>query len=285
MSLWWLAPDPPTLFYEALLVLLPVPAAILTRGALGSATPLTVYGIALATVLIPLRGVVEGSAIADRVLLLLQAISIAAPVAVDLYHGRLQRALRWLSPGAVRVAALFVFAAAAVTVFHVIFGFTGPGRSLRAGMGSILGFGLVFGATAVALYGAALALLASPLFQWLRSARNADPAMLRTLRVVLGLLAVVGVVIVTLGIYGLVPSMQLAGAIADERHAGSGHRVHRRQGNRDGARCRHRNGCPDRIDGIPPGSRSRAQAGTAARGRFCRWSPSRVGPSSSSVRR
>ena len=211
MSLWWLAPDPPTLFYEALLVLLPVPAAILTRGALGSATPLTVYGVALATVLIPLRGVVEGSAIADRVLLLLQAISIAAPVAVDLYHGRLQRALRWLSPGVVRVAALFVLAAAAVTVFHVLFGFTGPGRSLRAGMGSILGFGLVFGATAVALYGAALALLASPLFHWLRSARSADPAMLRTLRVVLGLLAVVGVVIVTVGIYGLVPTMQLAG--------------------------------------------------------------------------
>jgi len=210
MSLWWLAPDPPTLFYEALLLLLPVPAAMVARGALGSVTPLTLYGVALATVLIPLRAVIEGSAIADRVLLLLQAVSIAVPVAVDLYYGRLQRALRWLSPGVVRIAALFVFAAAAVTVFHVIFGFIGPGRSLRAGMGSILGFGLVFGATAVALYGAALALLASPLLHWLRSARNADPAMLRTLRVVLGLLAVVGVVIVTLGIYGLVPSMQLA---------------------------------------------------------------------------
>jgi small-conductance mechanosensitive channel len=210
MSLWWLAPDPPTLFYEALLVLLPIPAAMVARGALGRATPLTVYGIALATVLIPLRSIIEGSAIADRILLLIQAISIAAPVAVDLYNGQLQRALRRLSPGAVRAAGLLVLVAAAVTVFHVIFGFTGPGRSLRAGMGSILGFGLVFGATAVALYGASLALFASPPFRWLRSARNADPAMLRTLRVVLGLLAVAGVVIVTVGIYGLVPTMQLA---------------------------------------------------------------------------
>ena len=211
MSLWWLAPDPPTLFYEGLLILLPIPAAMVARSALSSPIPLTIYGVAFATVLIPLRALIEASAIVDRVLLLLQAISIAAPVAIDLYHGRLQRAFRWLSPGTVRVAALLVFAAAAVTGFHVIFGFTGPGSSLRAGMGSILGFGLVFGASAVALYGAVLALLASPLLRWLRSARDADPAMLRTLRIALGLLAVCGVVIVTLGIYGLIPTMQLAG--------------------------------------------------------------------------
>ncbi|HEY5309762.1 MAG TPA: hypothetical protein VIK97_14715, partial [Casimicrobiaceae bacterium] len=211
MAVWWLAPDPPTLFYEGLLILLPVPAALVARGALRPAAPLTVYGVALATMLIPLRGIIEGSAIADRALLLLQAISIAAPVAVDLHHGRLQRAFRWLSPGVVRLAALFVLAAAAFTAFHVIFGFTGPGSSLRAGMGSILGFGLVFGATAIAMYGAVLALFASPLFRWFRSARDADPAMLRTVRVALGLLAVVGVVIVTLGIYGLIPTLQLAG--------------------------------------------------------------------------
>ncbi len=211
MALWWLAPDPPTLFYEALLIILPIPAAMVARGAMTSPIPLTLYGIAFATMLIPLRGISEGSAITDRALLLLQAVSIAAPVAIDLHHGRLQRAFRWLSPGPVRVAALFVIAAAALTVFHVVFGFTGPGRSLRAGMGSVLGFGLLFGATAVALYGAVLALLASPLFRWLRSARDADPAMLRMVRVVLGLFAVIGVVIVTVGSYGLIPSLLLAG--------------------------------------------------------------------------
>ena len=210
MVLWWLAPDPPTLFYEVMLMLLPIPAAVVARGALATTASLTLYGIALATMLIPLRAIIEASPLADRILLLLQAASIGVPVALDLRHGRLQTALRWASPGTVRGAALFVLAEAAVTVFHVFFGFTGPGRSLRAGMGSILGFSLVFGSTAVAVYGAILALLASPLFRWLRSARDADPAMLRTIRQVLGLLAILGVVIVTLGMFGLGPRLLLA---------------------------------------------------------------------------
>ncbi len=49
-------------------------------------------------------------------------------------------------------------------------------------MGSVLGFGLIFGATALALYGAMLALLATPIVSWLRCARNGDPALLRALR-------------------------------------------------------------------------------------------------------
>ncbi len=57
MSLWWLAPDPPILFYEALLVLVPIPAAMVARRALAAPIPLTLYGLAFATMLIPLRGV------------------------------------------------------------------------------------------------------------------------------------------------------------------------------------------------------------------------------------
>jgi hypothetical protein len=210
MAVWWLAPDPPTLFYEALLLLLPIPAAMLARSALAAPIPLTLYGVAVATMLIPIRGVIEASAITGRLLLLLQAVTIAVPVAVDLYHGRLQKAFRWANAGVVRAAAVLVLAVAAVTAFHVIFGFTGPAGSLRAGVGSILGFGLVFGASAVALYGAVLALLATPALRWLRSAHNADPALLRAVRMALGALAVGGVVIVTLGIYGLIPTLLLA---------------------------------------------------------------------------
>jgi len=210
MAVWWLAPDPPTLFYEVLLLLLPIPAAMLARSTLAAPIPLTLYGVAVATMLIPLRTVIEASAIANRLLLLLQAATIAVPVAVDLYHGRLQKAFGWANAGVVRAGAVLVLAAAAVTALHVIFGFTGLAGSLRAGMGSILGFGLVFGASAVALYGAVLALLATPALRWLRSARNADPALLRAVRMVLGALAVAGVVIVTLGIYGLLPTLLLA---------------------------------------------------------------------------
>ena len=210
MASWWLAPDPPTLFYEALLLLLPIPAAMVARSALAAPISLTLFGVAVATMLIPIRGVVETSAIGNRLLLLLQAAAIAAPVAVDLYHGRLQKAFRWANAGVARAAAVLVLAVAVVTVFHVIFGFTRPAGSLRAGMGSILGFGLVFGASAVALYGAVLGLLATPALGWLRSARDADPSLLRAVRVVIGAFAVAGVVIVTLGIYGLIPTLLLA---------------------------------------------------------------------------
>ena len=210
MALWWIAPDPPTLFYEALLLLLPIPAAMLARTALAAPIQLTLHGIAAATMLIPIRGVVEASAIANRLLLLLQAVAIALPLAVDLYHGRLQKAFRWASPDVARAAALLVIAVAAVTAFHVVFGFTRPAGSLRAGMGSILGFGLVFGASAVALYGAVLALLATPALRWLRSARDADPSLLRAVRIALAAFAVGGVLIVTLGMFGLISTLLLA---------------------------------------------------------------------------
>ena len=160
--------------------------------------------------LIPLRGVIEASAIGNRLLLLLQVVSIVVPVAVDLRRGRLQRALHWMSPPALHAVALIVIAVALVTAFHVVFGFTGPARSLRAGMGSILGFSLVFGASALAAYGAVLALLATPLLGWLRSARNADPTLLRAVRVVLTVIAVASVAIVTLGTFGLIPTIVLA---------------------------------------------------------------------------
>ena len=77
MSLWWLAPDPPLLFYEALLVLVPIPAAMVARRALPAPIPLTLYGISLATMLIPIRGAIDASAIASRLLLLVQVVSVA----------------------------------------------------------------------------------------------------------------------------------------------------------------------------------------------------------------
>ena len=147
MSVWWLAPDPPTLFYEALLLLVPIPAAMVARSALAAPIPLTLYGVALATMLIPLRGVIEASAIANRSCccckcwLPYRSPSTCATGVCSRHSGGRARV-------SVRAAALLVLAAAAVTAFHVIFGFTGPAGSLRAGMGSILGFGLVFGASA-----------------------------------------------------------------------------------------------------------------------------------------
>jgi small-conductance mechanosensitive channel len=208
MTLGWLAPDPPRLFYEALFVLVPIPAAMVARRALRAQIPLTLYGLALATMLLPLRGAVDASAAADRFLLLLQAVSVGVPVAIDLRHGRLRQALWRMPSGVVRVAALLVIAAALVAAFHVVFGFTGPARFVRAGVGSLLGFGLVFGTTAVALYGATLSLLSTAPAQSLRSARDADPALIRAVRGILTALAIASVVLVTLGSLGLIPALR-----------------------------------------------------------------------------
>ncbi len=81
MALWWLALDPPILFYEAPLVLVPLPAAMVARRALAALIPLTLYGLALATALFATRKSIEASVIADRFLLLLQTACIAVPIA------------------------------------------------------------------------------------------------------------------------------------------------------------------------------------------------------------
>lgn len=189
---------------------MPIPAAMIARRTFASAIPLSLYGLAFATSLLPLRNSIESSVIADRALLLLQAISIGVPVAVDLRRGRLQQAFASWSPDIVRIVALIAIAVSAVTAWHVIFGFVGPARSLRAGTGSILGFSLVFGTTALALYGAALAILGTPVLNWLRSARNADPALLRAVRLVLALLTLIGVGLVTVENLSLVPALRSA---------------------------------------------------------------------------
>ncbi len=175
-------------------------------------------------------------------------------------------------------------AAAVVIAFHVVFGFAGAARSVRTGMGSVLGFGLVFGTTALALYGATLALLATPMVRWLRSARNADPALLRAVRLVLAALAIGGVVLVDAGQSRPHADTAFVRRIADGRHAGRGYRVHPRQSGCDGARRHFRNGRPDRSNRIHPRSRNRTPAPAAAWRRLCHCDLQPLGRSSSSVR-
>jgi small-conductance mechanosensitive channel len=210
VALGWLAPNPPRLFFEALFLLLPIPAAMVARRAITVPMPLTLYGVALSTILLSLRVVVTASPIADRILLLLQVTCVALPIAIDLRHGRLQKVFRCARPSVVRAAALFVMAAAALTAFHAVFGFTGLAGSVRAGMGSLLGAVLVFGTTAMVVYGAARALLATPMAQWLHSARNADPALMRLLRMTITAFAIGSVVTVAMGSLGLIPAVHSA---------------------------------------------------------------------------
>lgn len=200
-----LAPDPPVLFYSLLLLAMPLPVMLVAQRSFGAGIPLTLAGMTLATALMALRNIVDTIALADRLLLLAQIACVAVPLAFDLRSGRLQQAIGRWSAESVRAAALVVLAAAALSGLHVVFGLGGSFRGLRVGIAGLIGFGLIFGTAATVFYGALLALLATPLFTWLHSARHADPALLRTLRIVVALAAAIATAMATLGAMTLVP--------------------------------------------------------------------------------
>ncbi len=204
VSLGWLAPNPPRLFFEALFLLAPVPAAMVALRATNAPIALTLYGIACSTILFSLRGLLEASPVANRLIILLQAIVVAVPIAIDLRHGHLQQALRWVRPGTVRAAASIVIAVSVLAGVQAIFGFLPQASFMRSGLGSVLDSGVVFVTTGVLLYGAARALLATPLGQWFNSARTEDPALLTALRLTIGALTVFSILVVSMGSLGLI---------------------------------------------------------------------------------
>ena len=194
-----MGPAPPIVFYEVLLALAPIPAALLARRTFAAPIPLRSGGLAFATVLLSLRNVIEASPIADRSLLLLQTMSVGVPVAVDLRRGRLAARVLALEPrhGArCRPRRRRRVGGDCLACLHRILR-AGPiaARRIRQRPGVRTGVRC----DSLALYGVVLALLGIPPLRWLRSARAADPALLRAVRWVLGLAAIGGVAIVTLG--------------------------------------------------------------------------------------
>ncbi|HRI17949.1 MAG TPA: mechanosensitive ion channel, partial [Burkholderiaceae bacterium] len=205
VALFWFAPNPPIVFYSLLVLAIALPMARLGRLAFAAAAPRTLNGLALAIVVFALRSLIDASALADRLLLLVQLASFTVPLALDLRGGGLYRAFARFTPESVRAAALVVLGLCALSALHALFGSAGPSRGVRVGAAGVIGFGFIFTTTAMALYGALLALLATPLLGWLRSARQPDPALLRALRVVLFLIAAGSTVVTTLGAMTLVP--------------------------------------------------------------------------------
>jgi hypothetical protein len=224
MSLWWLALEPPVLFYEALLFLAPIPAAMVARNAFPAPIPLSLYGIAAATMLLVLRREIDASAIADRLLLLLQVLSIAVPLAIDLHKGRLQQALPRARPGAVRAAALFVIAIALITLFDVIYG---PCALWRRSCAAFRADCSMVPQRAQRRSGAVACCTPGPHCARRRRCGCSDVGHSRPR---------------THRAFGV--------RIADGRDAGSGHCIHRGKGCRNGAGCRHFDRRSDRIDRI-----------------------------------
>lgn len=199
------AANPPVVFYSLLLLAMPLPVMLIARRSFGASMAWSLAGLAAATMLMALRNLVDGGAMADRLLLLAQIGCVGIPVALDLHRGRLQQALARWSPESVRAVALVVLAAAALSALHAVFGMGGSLRTLRVGIAGVIGFGLIFGTAGILVYGALLSLLGTPLLSWLRSARHADPGLLRALRAAVALGAAAATAMATLGAMTLVP--------------------------------------------------------------------------------
>lgn len=204
VSVGWLAPNPPRVLFEALFLLTPLLAARVARRAIRAPVALTLYGIACSTMLFSLRGLFESSPIANRMMLVLQIACLVIPIVIDLREGRLQQAFRWARPVTIRTVALLVVIPPTLAALQAIFGFVAADSFLRSEIGSVLGSALVIVTTGMLLYGAALALLATPLAQWLNSARISDPVLLRALRVTITVLVTGSVLMVWMGSLGLV---------------------------------------------------------------------------------
>lgn len=91
VSLGWLAQSTPRLFFEDF-SFGSLPAAMVALRATSAPIALTLYGIAGSTMLLAMRGLLEASPIANRLIILLQALCVGIPVAIDLRHGGLQPA-------------------------------------------------------------------------------------------------------------------------------------------------------------------------------------------------
>ena len=210
MALGWLAPSPPALFYETLVLLAPIPAARLLNRALPIQIPYTLYGIAVSTILISIRHFVEDGNVIDRTLLLLQTLCIGLAFGVDLKLGLLQKAFPKFSDGLIKLWSTLIVMASIFTALGAVIGFKGPLSIFRIDIGGILGIAMVYCATAMSFYGWVLALLETPVLNWLNCARNKDPVLLRAIRMALIALTISGVLMVSVGALDLAPFLTTA---------------------------------------------------------------------------
>jgi small-conductance mechanosensitive channel len=204
--------------YELMLwSLLPIPAALLARAAIGPQVTLSLYTLAGAMISIALLGaLVDPLPITSRLVLIAQCVAVAVALGVDLRRGHLGQALsglsrilvRWVAAGMVVLLALAVVASAT--------GYLGASRILRNGVLGSLGLAVVLTVAVHLLYGLTLALMQTWAARRLRIARLQPYSVHRSVR--WGLVAVAWLAWVAgmLAILGLVDeATRLVKALAD----------------------------------------------------------------------
>ena len=157
-----------------------------------------------------MRHFIEDGNVIDRTLLILQTMSMSIAFGADLKNQLLQKAFPKTNPSLIRALTWFIVLTSSLTALGAVIGFNGPLSILRLDVGGILGIAMVYGSTAMSCYGLVLALLETPALNWLNSARNKDPILLRTIRLALIILTISGVLMVSVGALDLAPFLSTA---------------------------------------------------------------------------
>ncbi|HUL65359.1 MAG TPA: mechanosensitive ion channel domain-containing protein [Burkholderiaceae bacterium] len=189
LTLAWLGPAAPAYYYQVLLSLMLIPAALLARALFARQGSLSLLMLIAAMVSLGVVGpIVDPLPLQGRLLLIAQCIAVGAGLSVDLRRGALTGAVRW-SPVTTRRVALTAIVLLIVAVLAAVAGYAGPARVLRNAVLGAAGLGLLIVVATQLLYELVAALSETRVAQRLRIVRH-DPAAVR--RVALTALRVAG---------------------------------------------------------------------------------------------
>ena len=178
LMLAWLGPAAPASYYEVLLSLMLIPAALLARALFARQASLSLFMLTAAMVSLGLVGpIVDPLPLQGRLLLIAQCIAVGAGLIVDVRRGTLMAAVRW-SPVTTRRVALIAIVLLMLAVLAAVAGYTGPARVLRNAVLGAGGLALLVVVATQLLYELVAALSETRLAQRLRIVRN-DPAAVR----------------------------------------------------------------------------------------------------------
>ena len=218
LSILFLAPSAPAFVYDLALVPAAPAAAWVVVRMLGPRASRTIWVLAAALAFEPVRNVLGGVPLADRLALAAQAAPLAAALALDLRGDRFSGHVTGRPAHVLRAVAWILAGCLAVAAAGSLAGQVGLAEVLSAGALGTLGGAFLILASLLVLEGLVHAVLASRRAQALRIVRNdaagVGSTVLRAFRVVAGLLAA----LIAIGSFGyLRPFLKLLSGLTETR--------------------------------------------------------------------
>jgi small-conductance mechanosensitive channel len=198
-----LAPSGPVAVADILIALLPWPAARLATMVFAKPVRLSVYVLAAALCFISLRPVYESLPLASRAGSLVATLAVAGAFYADFRRGNWQRALESINAPLLRFGASAVSVVLLVVLLTDVIGYVGIANTLRTLVLGGLGYGLIFIVLSEVLKSLAMALMQTRALGTFSTVRHAPWAIIRFVKKLIYLVAVVGWLTLTLSLSGL----------------------------------------------------------------------------------